>query len=104
MKLDVTSPSDVELAVDTVRKATGGALDVLVNNSGLQCVIPALEMNRNAARSVLEVNFWGVFDMIQAFQSCLIASKGTIVNVSSISGYLNTPFMSLHSLSENALN
>ena len=34
LSLDVTSPELIETAVATVCKATGGTLDILVNNSG----------------------------------------------------------------------
>ena len=34
LPLDVTSPSSLEAAVETVKAATGGTLDFLVNNSG----------------------------------------------------------------------
>ncbi|KAJ5632314.1 hypothetical protein N7490_008653 [Penicillium lividum] len=103
LKLDVTSSSDIQLALEAVQNATGGKLDVLVNNSGQQVVAPMLEMNHNDGRKLFDVNFWGVFDMIQAFAPCLMLSKGTIVNVSSICTYLHTPFMSVYNASKAAL-
>ncbi|KAJ5591557.1 uncharacterized protein N7459_001926 [Penicillium hispanicum] len=103
LQLDVTSPFDIHSVVKAVQDATGGKLDVLVNNSGQQCVVPCLEMNRQDAQRIFGVNFWAVFDLIQAFAPCLMAAKGTIVNISSISGYLHTPFMSVYNASKAAL-
>ena len=95
LQMDVTSLSDISTAVKEVQSSTGGTLDVLVNNSGQQHVVPTLEMDREAARALFDVNFWAVFDLIKAFAPSLATAKGTIVNISSISGYLHTPFMSM---------
>lgn len=95
LQIDVTSSIDMQSALETVQKATGGKLDVLVNNSGQQVVVPMLEMDVEDGRKLFDVNFWGVFDMIQAFTPCLMEARGTIVNVSSICSYLHTPFMSM---------
>ncbi|KAJ5532235.1 hypothetical protein N7494_008787 [Penicillium frequentans] len=103
LQIDVTSSNDIESALEAVRKATDGKLDVLVNNSGQQVVIPMLEMDSEDGRKLFDVNFWGVFDMIQAFTPCLMEAKGTIVNVSSICSYLHTPFMSVYNASKGAL-
>jgi 1-acylglycerone phosphate reductase len=35
VQLDVTNPASVQQAVKTVNEATGGTLDVLINNSGV---------------------------------------------------------------------
>ncbi|KAJ5659212.1 hypothetical protein N7507_005663 [Penicillium longicatenatum] len=103
LQLDVTSSTDIQSTLETVTKTTGGKLDVLVNNSGQQVVVPMLEMDTNDGRKLFDVNFWGVFDMIQAFTPCLMEAKGTIVNVSSICSYLYTPFMSVYNASKAAL-
>lgn len=41
LSLDVTSPQSIETAVATINEATGGKLDILVNNSGIGRCIPA---------------------------------------------------------------
>ncbi|KAJ6084367.1 hypothetical protein N7486_011167 [Penicillium sp. IBT 16267x] len=103
LHIDVTSHIDIRSALKTVQKATGGKLDVLVNNSGQQVVVPMLEMDSTDGRKLFDVNFWGAFDMIQAFTPCLMEAKGTVVNVSSICSYLYTPFMSVYNASKAAL-
>ncbi|KAJ5631595.1 uncharacterized protein N7484_011695 [Penicillium longicatenatum] len=103
LQLDVTSSTDIQFTLETVTKTTGGKLDVLVNNSGQQVVVPMLEMDTNDGRKLFDVNFWGVYDMIQAFTPCLMEAKGTIVNVSSICSYLYTSFMSVYNASKAAL-
>ncbi|KAJ5108881.1 hypothetical protein N7456_005556 [Penicillium angulare] len=103
LELDVTSSIDIQSVLKVVQEETGGKLDVLINNSGQQHVVPMLEMTPEFARKLFDVNFWGVFDMIQAFTPCLAAAKGTIVNVSSICSYLHTPFMSVYNASKAAI-
>lgn len=93
LSLDVTSPPSIAAAVDAVRAKTGGTLDYLVNNSGNGFVMPLLDTDLDEARRMFEVNIFGVLAVTQAFAPLVIAAKGTIVNNSSIAGYLYPPFM-----------
>jgi 1-acylglycerone phosphate reductase len=86
--LDVTSSSSIAAAAQVVSKRTGGKLDVLVNNSGAGYTSPGLDVNIEKAKALYDVNFWGVLAMTQAFAPMLIKAKGTVVNISSISGSL----------------
>ncbi|KAL8692051.1 MAG: hypothetical protein Q9218_002837 [Villophora microphyllina] len=91
--LDVTSASSIAEAVKLVEDKTGRRLDYLVNNSGAQYVMPTLDMDLEEAKKMYDVNVWGVIAMIQAFAPLLIAAKGSIVNIASITGYLYAPWM-----------
>jgi NAD(P)-dependent dehydrogenase (short-subunit alcohol dehydrogenase family) len=83
--LDVADDASVEAAARTVAEATGGALDVLVNNAGIAGVrMPAGEVTAADVRSVYEVNVLGVVRMLHAFLPLLAkASAPVVVNVSS---------------------
>lgn len=59
LPLEVTSPSSIASAVDTVKSANNGRLDYLVNNAGLFHVMPVLDTDIENAKRVFEVNFWG---------------------------------------------
>lgn len=72
-----------------MKSQTGGTLDYLVNNSAASYVMLALDTDIEKSREIFDVNFWGVIAMVQAFAPLLIASKGSIVNVCSISGTLH---------------
>lgn len=93
LELDVSSPADIEAAVEAVRKETE-TLDILVNNAGQSMCKPVLDASVEEGKKVFDVNIWGVVAMTQAFAPMIISSKGTIVNVCSILGYLYTPWMS----------
>ena len=95
LALDVTSATSIADAVKAVEVKTGGRLKYLVNNSGAQYVVPTLDMDIEQAKKMYDVNVWGVIAMTQAFAPLVIAAKGTIVNIASISGYLYPPFMGM---------
>jgi NAD(P)-dependent dehydrogenase (short-subunit alcohol dehydrogenase family) len=84
--LDVTSESDWERAIDTV-KQKWGRLDVLVNCAGIALVKPVAEMTLEDWRRVLAVNLDGVFLGTRAgVRAMKPAGIGSIVNVASTSG------------------
>lgn len=103
LSLDVTSPSSIHTAKKEVEAQTGGKLDVLVNNAGAQFIMPALDVDINAAKEHFEVNYWSPLRMIQAFADMLIAAKGCVVNIASVAGVTNLPFQSQYSASKAAI-
>ncbi|PQE19322.1 hypothetical protein CJF31_00009412 [Rutstroemia sp. NJR-2017a BVV2] len=94
LELDVTSSQSIAAALEAVKTQTDGKLDYLVNNAGQSMVMPALDADIEEAKKLFDVNFWGVIAMTQAFAPLVIAAKGTVVNICSISGYVNAPWMS----------
>jgi 1-acylglycerone phosphate reductase len=92
MTLDVTSPPSIAAAVRETSEKTGGKLDILVNNAGTTFIMPTLDVDIDAAKDHFEVNYWAPLRMIQQFSSMLIAAKGCIVNIASISAHVTLPF------------
>jgi 1-acylglycerone phosphate reductase len=92
LDLDVTVDLQISAAVESVKKATG-RLDILINNAGRNHFSPALDIDIPEAKQIFEINLWGPLALIKAFMPLLIESKGTVVNTTSISGYLNVPYM-----------
>lgn len=93
LSLDVTSPQSISSAVRDVSKATGGKLDVLVNNSGAALTAATLDTEIEHARNMFEVNVLGVLAVTKAFTPLLMkGSEPCIVNNSSINGETNLPF------------
>ncbi|KAI0714610.1 hypothetical protein C8Q76DRAFT_619051 [Earliella scabrosa] len=105
LALDVTSPSSVADAVAAVKgDDRAGRLDVLVNNAGAGYTIPLLDADLEQARRVHDTNVWGPLRTTQAFADLLIASKGRVVNISSVGAVVNTPWIGVYSSSKAALN
>ena len=102
--LDVTSDSSVELGVRGVLAATGGRLDVLVNNAGYYLYGPVEETTPDELRAQLETNVVGVLRVTRAALLAMRArGTGRIVNLSSISGVLVLPGAGPYHASKYAL-
>jgi NAD(P)-dependent dehydrogenase (short-subunit alcohol dehydrogenase family) len=83
--LDVTDDGSVTRAAEEVAAATGGALDVLVNNAGVAGGAPGVEGSTAAdVEAVFAVNVLGPVRVLHAFLPLLRrAPTGVVVNVSS---------------------
>jgi 1-acylglycerone phosphate reductase len=93
LTLDITNPEQIREAVSTVKKSTGGKLDYLVNNAGHNHFRPILDENIEETRNLFDTNVWGPLAVTQAFSPLVIQAKGSMVFVTSIAGYGNTPWM-----------
>lgn len=89
LELDVTIPKNIAQCKEIVAKRTGGSLDVLVNNAGVEFNSPLLDTDIAEAKRLYDVNVWGPLAMVQAFAPLLIEAKGVVFNQSSIDGVLN---------------
>lgn len=106
--LDVTDPSSICHAVETVGKLTDH-LDVLVNNAGLLLDREGtvLDLSLDQLRRSLETNAMGPLQVTQAFLPLLSKSEAArIINVSSSAGQLieNGGWAPGYSISKTALN
>jgi NAD(P)-dependent dehydrogenase (short-subunit alcohol dehydrogenase family) len=90
VSLDVTDDDSVKAAAKTVADATGGVLDVLINNAGISGGgIPVRELTAADVQAVYDVNVLGPVRMLHAFLPLLERSKSpVVVNVSSGLGSL----------------
>jgi 1-acylglycerone phosphate reductase len=84
LQLDVTSPSSICSAVESVDQLTNGVLHYLVNNAGYGYMMPLLDAEVNAVRDNFEVNVFGLLAVTQAFFPLLRRAQGVVVNQCSI--------------------
>jgi NAD(P)-dependent dehydrogenase (short-subunit alcohol dehydrogenase family) len=87
IRLDVTSQTDIDDAVETVRRQEHG-LWGLVNNAGINRIDPLIEADMDDMSLLFDVNVLGVVRVTKAFAPLLIESGGRVAVVSSISGVL----------------
>jgi NAD(P)-dependent dehydrogenase (short-subunit alcohol dehydrogenase family) len=100
---DVTSDESVKAAVSQVLEKAG-RIDLLVNNAGVGLVAGAEESSLEQAKSLFDVNLFGVVRMTNAVLPTMRRQKsGRIVNLSSIMGLIPAPFMALYSASKHAV-
>jgi len=103
LRLDVTKPEEVEAAVAAAR-AHFGSIDVLVNNAGYGQLGTVEETPVEAARAVMETNYFGKLAMIRAVLPGMIARRsGQIVNIGSVAGQIGFPAIGYYSASKFAL-
>ncbi|GAB2931586.1 SDR family oxidoreductase [Rhodococcus aerolatus] len=101
--LDVTDAAAVAGLV-TRLAADGVRARVLVNNAGHGQMGPLAELDPDALRRQLEVNTVAPLALVQALLDDLVAhGDGRVVNVSSVSGDLATPFAGAYCASKAAL-
>jgi NAD(P)-dependent dehydrogenase (short-subunit alcohol dehydrogenase family) len=102
--LDVTNAQTIAVAAWQVRQQLNGdGLHGLVNNAGIAVGGPLEFLPIAQLRRQLEINVVGQIAVTQAFLSLLRAGTGRVVNMSSVSGLLATPFIGPYSASKFAL-
>lgn len=104
LSIDVTDAASIEAAAKEVAGALGGeGLAGLVNNAGIVVSGPLEFVPMDEWRQQMEVNFFGLVAVTQAFLPLVRKAKGRIVNVSSIGGKVSTPFLSPYAASKHAV-
>lgn len=101
VQLDVTIQSEIDAAVEWVKKQ--GGLHAIVNNAGVGMMGPLIELDAKDLDFVLGVNVYGPFRVTKAFAPLLIESKGRVVNIGSISGWQTRGFYAAYSMSKHAI-
>ncbi|WP_043920749.1 SDR family NAD(P)-dependent oxidoreductase [Jannaschia aquimarina] len=82
---DVSDPDQVAAMIDDVRTAFG-RIDAVVNNAGVALFGPIEETGFDTWREVMATNLDGPFLVTQAALPALKESRGSVVNIASISG------------------
>ncbi|RNM12087.1 oxidoreductase [Nocardioides pocheonensis] len=104
LDLDVTSDESVALAVKEVIDRFG-RIDVLVNNAGVGSTGAAEEFSIAQTEDIFDINVYGVMRMSKAVLPHMRAQgSGRIINVSSLSGFIPSPFMTLYVATKHAVN
>jgi NAD(P)-dependent dehydrogenase (short-subunit alcohol dehydrogenase family) len=93
--LDITSPEQIREAAGQVE-----SLDILINNAGVFLYDDLSD--RAALERHLAVNFYGTYDVTQAFLPALIRSRGAIVHIGTIAALAPIPLTPAYSVSKAA--
>ena len=102
LRLDVTSADDIAAAVDAVTHA-GRGLYALVNNAGVVIVGPLAETKEEDFNFLMNVNLYGPYRMTKAFSPLIVAAKGRITTIGSISGILTARNLGAYSISKHGI-
>lgn len=102
LKLDITNEADVANAVSFIEEK-GIDLLALVNNAGIFSPGPLMEYPVERLIEQYNVNVFGTHRLTKSLFPLLLKSKGRVVNVSSVAGFVATPFSGPYASSKHAL-
>ena len=103
------APGDVSVEADRekmvgVAEESFGPIDVLVNNAGIESVLPFSEFEDDEIRRVLEVNLEAPILLTRLVVPGMIErGKGHIVNISSLSGRTGPPYHTIYASTKHGL-
>jgi len=87
---DITDPSAVQALFDLAQQHFG-ALDVLVNNAGINIPKPAEQLSLDEWNRIVGVNLTGTFICCQAAGTIMLAQgSGSIINICSVHGHVGS--------------
>jgi len=98
--VDVTDAGQV---AGLAERVAGAPLAGLVNNAGIAVAGPLEGIPLDEVRRQYEVNVFGLLAVTQALLEPIRAGHGRIVNIGSIGGRVNTPFVGPYSSSKAAV-
>ena len=101
--LDVAERDSIGAALEHIQGAGDGTLDALVNNAGVYIGGPLELMEPKQVHQTMAVNVTGLLLLTRACLPLLRASQGRIVNISSISGLIAMPGVSVYAASKHAV-
>ena len=100
---DVSVANDCLYLVRTTVK-TFGKIDILVNNAGISMRALFKDVELEVLKKLMDVNFWGTVYCTKFALPYLLASKGSVVGISSVAGFMGLPARTGYSASKFAMN
>lgn len=100
---DVTKESDCQHLIEQTVNAFG-RVDVLINNAGISMRALFKDADLTVIKQLMDVNFWGTVYCTKYALPYLLESKGSVVGVSSIAGYVGLPGRTGYSASKFAMH
>lgn len=104
LALDVTRSDDIQRVLEALTVA-GRQVGTLVNNAGYGAMGPLLDVPPQEWQRQFDVNVFAPMALVRAVLPGMIErQRGTVVNISSVSGVMTTPFAGTYCASKAALN
>jgi len=102
VRLDVTKQDEIDAVADLISNS-GRGLYGLVNNAGIVTVGTVADMKPEEFDLLMAVNLYGPYRMAKAVEPLVMAAKGRVINMGSISGIGFSPNLMAYSMSKHAL-
>ncbi len=100
IQLDLSDIANIAAALPRIRDIAEGRLDALINNAAISpktpdgAKMPSLQMPYADWLHVFNVNLFAAVALVQGLKDYLVASQGSVVNITSIVGTRVHPFAS----------
>jgi short-subunit dehydrogenase len=101
-KTDVSREDDCRLLIEATIKRFG-RIDMLINNAGISMRAIFEEVDLKVIRQLMDVNFYGTVYCSKYALPYLLKTKGSLVGVISIAGYVGLPGRTGYSASKFAI-
>lgn len=102
VKTDVTEETECENLIN-IALTHFEKIDILINNAGISMRAIFNDLDLNVIKNLMDVNFWGTVYCTKYAMPHLLKTKGSLVGVISIAGYLGLPARSGYSASKFAV-
>lgn len=99
---DVSLEADCKNLIDKVVEAKG-KIDILVNNAGVSMRAAFKNTDLQVLKTLMDINFWGTVYCTKHALPYLIESKGSVVGIISVAGYIGLPGRTGYSASKFAI-
>lgn len=100
--LDVTKEEQISACFERISEKHD-KVDVLINNAGIATGAPIEASEMQVWRKLFDVNVFGLVALTKKTLPLIRNAKGRIINISSISGLVATPFMGTYAASKFAV-
>jgi len=102
VKTDVSIEADCKnLIEETISRFSG--IDVLINNAGISMRALFADLDLSVIKNLMDVNFWGTVYCTKFAIPYITQSKGSVVGVISIAGYIGLPARTGYAASKYAI-
>jgi short-subunit dehydrogenase len=101
---DVADPTQSAALVQSTL-ARFGRIDIWINNAGFGVVDSLERMDMTACRRMFDTNLFGAIQcMQQVIPVMRQQGSGSIINISSVAGFIGVPYMAAYGATKHALN
>ncbi|WP_298614214.1 SDR family oxidoreductase [uncultured Odoribacter sp.] len=102
VQTDVSQETDCKNLIDRAYQQFGG-IDILVNNAGISMRALFEDLDLDVLRRLMDVNFWGTVYCSKYALPHLLKSRGSLVGIISIAGFIGLPGRTGYSASKFAM-
>lgn len=104
IEMDLTEGTSIQKGAAEFLKQSGGEIDILINNAGVNVFGPVEEYSLEKAKALFDLNYFGPLSLIRTFVPIMREKRsGLVINISSLAGLFVIPFQVHYSATKFAM-